>query len=266
MSQESQRAYGSFVAEYYDYLPVTAGRGDVALYLEFARLQGGPILELGCGTGRILLPIARAGHPIVGLDLSPDMLARCQTKLASEPPEVRERVQILRGDITNFDLDGAFGLVIIPFRPFQHLLSVDQQLACLGCVQRHLRPAGKLIVDFFQTDPRRMYDPAFMNESSAFPEVTLPDGRKLKMTDRTRAFHRAVQQNEVEMAFYVTHPDGRTERLVHSFTLRYFFRYEVEHLLARGGFRLVELFGDFDRSPLRDDSREMIFVAEKSAS
>lgn len=266
MSQESQRAYGSFVAEYYDYLPVTAGRRDVELYLEFARLHGGPVLELGCGTGRILLPIARAGHPIVGLDLSEDMLARCRTKLASEPPEVQQCVQILRGDMTNFDLGRTFGPVIIPFRPFQHLLSVDQQLACLACVHRHLKPAGKLVMDFFQTDPRRMHDPEFVKESSAFPEVTLLDGRKLKMTDRTRAFHRAVQQNEVEMAFYVTHPDGRTERLVHSFTIRYFFRYEIEHLLARCGFRLVELFGDFNRAPLRDDSPEMIFVAEKLGS
>ena len=76
------------------------------------------------------------------------------------------------------------------------------------------------------------------------------------------AFHRAEQRNDVEMIYHVTYGDGRTERLPFAFTFRYFFRYEVEHLLARCRFRVIELFGDFDRSLLRDDSPEMIFVAE----
>jgi hypothetical protein len=133
----------------------------------------------------------------------------------------------------------------------------------LRSVARHFAPGGKLIVDFFQTDPRRLHDPAFLEESSRFPEVVLPDGRKLELAERTRAFHRADQVNEVELIYYVTHPDGRTERLVFAFAVRYFFRYEVEHLLARCGFQVVELFGDFHGSPLRDDSPEMIFVAKK---
>jgi len=66
----------------------------------------------------------------------------------------------------------------------------------------------------------------------------------------------------VEMIYTVTHPDGRKEPLVFAFTVRYFFAYEVEHLLARSGFRVAEVYGDFDRSPLGDTSPEMIFVAE----
>ncbi len=71
--------------------------------------------------------------------------------------------------------------------------------------------------------------------------------------------------NDVELIYYVTHADGRTERLVHAFTIRYFFRYEVEHLLARCGFRVAALYGDYERSPLRDDSPDMLFVVEKIA-
>ena len=93
--------------------------------------------------------------------------------------------------------------------------------------------------------------------------VTLPDGRRVKLTERTAAFHRAEQSNDVELIYNITHPDGHTERLVMAFTVRYFFRYEVEHLLARCGFHVVGLYGDFGGSPLRDDSPEMIFVAEK---
>src|SRR6266852_3355920 len=82
--------------------------------------------------------------------------------------------------------------------------------------------------------------------------------------DSVVAFHRAEQRNDVEMIYYVTHPGGRQERLVFAFTIRYFFRYEVEHLLARCGFRVAALYGDFDRSPLVDTSPEMIFVAERA--
>jgi hypothetical protein len=76
------------------------------------------------------------------------------------------------------------------------------------------------------------------------------------------AFHRAEQRNDVEMIFSVVHPGGRKERLVFAWTLRYFFRYEVEHLLARCGFKVTAVYGDFDRTPLRDESPEMIFAAE----
>jgi len=105
-----------------------------------------------------------------------------------------------------------------------------------------------------------MHDPKFLEES-ALSEYDLPDGRHVAMSQRVAAFHRGQQRNDVEMIFNVRHPDGNEERLVMAWTLRYFFRYEVEHLLARCGFRLEAVFGNFDGSPLADDSPEMIFVA-----
>jgi hypothetical protein len=89
----------------------------------------------------------------------------------------------------------------------------------------------------------------------------MPDGRKVRLTERVTAFHRADQVNDVEMIYRVTHADGREERLAMAFPFRYFFRYEVEHLLARCGFQVEETFGDFDRLTLQDRSPEMIFVA-----
>ena len=82
------------------------------------------------------------------------------------------------------------------------------------------------------------------------------------IAERVAAFHRAEQRNDVEMIFGVTHPDGREERLVFAWTLRYFFRYEIAHLLARCGFKVKAQFGNFDRTAILDDSPEMIFVAE----
>ena len=266
MSVPVQAGYElSFVAEYYDFLPLIKGRQDLDFYLHYADAAGDPILELGCGTGRILLPMAEAAHRVCGLDFSSQMLARCRKKLEAEPPEVRERVRLIRGNMVGFDLQESFRLITIPFRPFQHLLKVEDQINCLRAAHKHLEPGGKIILDLFQTDARRMHDLVHLNESEAHTEVTLADGRKVRLAERTVAFHRAEQMNDVELIYYVTHPDGSKERLVHAFTIRYFFRYEVEHLLQRCGFRLLEVFGKYDRSPLLDDSPDMLFVAEKEA-
>jgi len=253
--------YDSFIADYYDSAPmVTERTQDVAFYRDIARKYGDPVLELGCGTGRITLAIAEAGQRIVGLDISEKMLERAAAKRRALHAEARERIHFTQGDMTRFDLGGKFHLIIIPFRPFQHILEVEDQIRCLECAKKHLAPDGRLIIDFFQTDAERMHDPKYLNESLLM-EYALPDGRHVRLSERAAAYHRALQRNDVEMIFDVTHPDQRKERLVMAWALRYFFRYEVEHLLARCGFQLEATYGNFEGLPLQDDSPEMIFVA-----
>jgi SAM-dependent methyltransferase len=254
--------YDSFIADYYDESPLVKGRRlDVQFYRDAAREFGDPVLELGCGTGRITIALAEAGKRITGLDLSERMLERAVKKRAALRVEARERLHLIQGDMARFDLGEKFRLVIIPFRPFQHLLEVRQQVDCLDCVRKHLAPGGRLILDVFQTDAERMHDPVHMREMLV-TEYRTTDGRQVRITERVVAFHRAEQRNDVEMIFSIRHPDGRQERLVFAWTLRYFFRYEIEHLLARCGFRGSALYGNFDRTPIRDESPEMIFVAE----
>src|ERR1700744_6168148 len=110
-------------------------------------------------------------------------------------------------------------------------------------------------------DAARIHDPKFL-QAHFVAEYEMSGARKVRLFERIVAYHRAKQCNDVEMAFEVTQPSGHMDRHVFAFTFRYFFRYEVEHLLARCGFRLLETFGDFNRSPLKDDSPEMIFVAQ----
>jgi ubiquinone/menaquinone biosynthesis C-methylase UbiE len=259
---KSGALYDGFIADYYDLSPIVVEREqDVAFYCEAAEETGGPVLELGCGTGRVTMAIAERGHRITGLDLSRRMLERAERKREALPKETRKQVQLVHGDMTHFKLREKFRLILMPFRPFQHVLETEQQIACLECARKHLKRGGRLILDFFQTDAQRMHDRKF-HEESPVVEYDTPDGRHVRMTERVAAFHRAEQRNDVEMIFYVTDASGHTERLVFAWTLRYFFRYEVEHLLARCGFRVNALYGDFDRSPIRDDSPEMIFVAE----
>jgi SAM-dependent methyltransferase len=258
----SPALYDSFIADYYDESPIVRGRTqDVAFYREAVREFGDPVLELGCGTGRITLALAEMGQRVTGLDLSERMLERATKKRAALFKEERERIHLVQGDMTKFDLSEKFRLIIIPFRPFQHLLEVRQQMDCLDCVRKHLKPKGRLIVDVFQTDAERMHDPVHMRESM-LTEYKTPDRRQVRISERVAAFHRAEQRNDVEMIYSVEHPDGRKERLVFAWPLRYFFRYEIQHLLGRCNFRVTAEYGDFDRTPIRDASPEMIFVAE----
>ncbi|MFZ0461488.1 MAG: class I SAM-dependent methyltransferase [Candidatus Acidiferrales bacterium] len=268
MSASKAKSYADVaVAELYDTRPIVRDRGDVKFYCAYAARflkRGDSILELGCGTGRVLAPLAKDGHKICGLDLSAAMLEQCRKRLEAESAEVKSRVHLVEANMAGFNLGEKFRLIIIPFRPFQHLLDVEEQLACLRSVHAHLENGGRLIVDFFQTDAQRMHDAKFLEERETDRDLHLPDGRRLGVTERIVAYHRARQVNDCELAYYITHPDGRNEKIVHAFHMRYFFRYEVEHLLARCGFRVASLYGNFDRSVLTDDSPEMLFIAEKS--
>ena len=259
--KQPKALYDSFIADYYDTSPILAKRTqDVAFYVNAVKKYGDPVLELGCGTGRITMAIAEAGYRIVGLDISEKMLERAEEKRAALPRQARERVHLVQEDMTHFHLGEEFRLIVIPFRPFQHLLEIEEQIGCLNCVKKHLTATGRLILDFFQTDAERMHDAKFLNESPLV-EYDLPGGRHVAMSERVAAFHRGQQRNDVEMIFRVRHADGKEERMVMAWTLRYFFRYEVEHLLARCAFRMEAVYGNFDCSPLGDESPEMIFVA-----
>src|ERR1700720_848752 len=161
----SSALYDGFIADYYDETPIVRGRlGDVAFYRDAGHEFGDPVLELGCGTGRITMALAEAGKRVTGLDISERMLERAGQKRLALYTEERERVHLVQGDMAKFDLGEKFRLIIIPFRPFQHLLEVKEQMACLECVRKHLAPGGRLILDVFQTDAERMHDPVHLRE------------------------------------------------------------------------------------------------------
>jgi SAM-dependent methyltransferase len=253
------------IAELYDHVGLYRDREDVEFFVDAARHASGPVLEIGCGTGRVLIPTARAGVGIVGLDLSPGMLRICESKLAREPHEVRDRVTLVQGDMRDFRLDRTFGLVTVPFRGFQHLITVADQLACLGCVRDHLRPGGTLILDLFNPWLELLVEHRDGGEFGEEPEFVVPDGRRVVRRHRFLSCDRPRQVNRVEMIHDVTHPDGTGERLSVSFDFRYLFRYEAEHLMARCGFELEHVYSDYARSPFGShEPGELVLVARRS--
>lgn len=254
----------AFVADLYDHVVPYRTRPDVDFFVEAAQASGGPVLEVGCGTGRILIPTARAGVDIVGLDLSPHMLHICQQRLLNEPVAVQSRIRLHQADMRNFDLAQTFTLVTLPFRPFQHLTTVADQLACLQTIHRHLAEGGRLILDLFNPSLPALTRDIVGQELGDEPEFTTPDGRRVVGRDRVVSRDYANQVIKIELIYYVTHPDGREERLVHAFPMRYLFRFEAEHLLARSGFAVEGLYADYDKSPYGAKyPGELIFVAKK---
>jgi SAM-dependent methyltransferase len=252
------------IADLYDHVVLYRDRADVAFFVEAAVGAGGPVLEVGCGTGRVLIPTARAGAAITGIDLSAGMLGTCRRRLEQEPEEVRERAQLVQADMRRFDLGRQFALATIPFRPFQHLLTVDDQLACLGGVRAHLRDGGVLIVDLFNPSLDVLVNLPIGEEGGHEPEFTMPDGRRVRRSFRLLAADRFQQVNDLELIYRVTHPGGQEERLLHTFQMRYVFRFEMEHLLARAGFEVEHLYSDFDKSPYGHAyPGELIFVTRK---
>jgi SAM-dependent methyltransferase len=263
--------YDETVARLYDVVYSSAGvlahrpgllKG-VDFFVEQSKRATGETLELGCGTGRVLIATAAAGCNVTGLDFSEFMLNTCSQNLLTQPQETRSRVRLVQGNMAAFDLGRTFALVTIPFRPFQHLLTVAEQKACLACIGRHLAPGGRLVFDVFNPRLERLVDPKCQLEAEDMPETALPNGWRVRRANRVAAVHRGEQYNDNEIIFYVTYPDGRSERLVWAFPMRYYFQYELEHLLDLCGFRIVDFFGDFDGSGFGSDSPEMIFVATK---
>lgn len=253
--------YG-FTAEFYDHVTPYRERADATFYVEMAQAAGGPVLEVGCGTGRVLIPTARAGVEITGLDLSPSMLAVCRRNLAQESAETQARVRLVEGDMRDFDLGQQFALITIPFRPFQHLETTEDQIKCLATIRRHLAPGGRLVLDLFNPSLPYLADPARLDEFGDEPEITMPDGRRVLRRARITARDYFNQVQDTELIYYVTHPDGSQERLVHSFPMRYLFRFEAEHLLARCGFKVEALYADYDRSSYGSKyPGELIFIA-----
>ncbi len=239
---------------------------DIPFYVEKARRATPPVLELACGTGRVLIPVAQAGVPVWGLDATKSMLAEAERKVSQHPTDVQKRITLLHGDMRDFDLPERFGLVMIPFRSFLHLLTVEDQMAALTTIRRHLRPEGRLALNFFQ--PSLPIIAAHLTPTGQalkkFREWRDPQTGNLVIGWDAREYNVAEQIINETRIFEVVDGAGRVvDRSYHSLTLRWIYRYEFEHLLARTGFEVESLYGDFDGSPVDERSGELVWVARR---
>ena len=264
---EHQQTPGGYqvTADYYDLIYQGVAPDDVAFYLECAGSMPGPLLELGCGTGRITLELAKAGHRTVGLDLSTPMLAKLEAKLENEPDGLGKLIELRQGSMEEFQLDEKFGLVIAPFRAFQHLLTTEAQRKCLACIKSHLKPEGSFVFNAFE--PNLDYIYKVIQQGPAWQlsnEASDGEGITVKRFYRN-TYDMANQLINVNWKFEVYETEGKLlDTRFEEMQLRWTYRHEALHLLELCGFEVVEKYADFKRTPLSEKALELIFICRKA--
>ena len=230
---------------------------DLPLYEEFARRGESASLELGVGTGRVAVHLARQGFRVVGLDASLRMLARLEAALDAE---TAQRLRLVEGDMRNFDLGEKFDLIYCALDTFEHLLTNEDQLAALRCVAKHLAPGGVFVAEM-----RSLTAIDWSDEPSPLRlEWVRPDSETGEQVAKLSSVtpSRARQLTMFTLMFDRTGADGGVRRRTFDVTLRATGRYEMEMLLERAGLRLASLYGGTDLSPFSDGSDTMVIVAE----
>jgi SAM-dependent methyltransferase len=232
---------------------------DIPFLREMARRASGPILEPMCGTGRVLLPLAEAGVEVTGVDISPAMLDFARANLAEAG--LLDRVTLLQGDLRDIALPAdRFAMAVIAVNSFMHLEETRDQLAALANLRRALTRRGLLVIDLFNPDPVEIVRED--NRLVLDREYEL-DGRQVQkfVAIETDA---AAQRSHVTYIYDEVDGQGRLSRSTMRFTLRWLYRYELEHLLARAGFTLRNIYGNYELADYGTGSPRLIAVASPS--
>lgn len=230
---------------------------DIPALLRYARRCGGPVLDLGAGTGRLTVPLARAGYRVVGVESAAAMLDIARQRV--EAAGVADRVELLQTDFRSFQLDRAFGLAWCGYNGFLHLHERDDQLAALRCWRRHLRPGGVLVIDVENPSLERL---AALDGSLEF-SARWEDAA----TGHTvQAFYAgwvslADQVQELQLFYDEITADGTVRRTTARFVMHILFRRELALLLELAGFAAVTWHGDYDLGPWEPDSPRLLAAA-----
>lgn len=237
-------------------------KSDIPFYLRHASQQNQDILVLACGTGRVAIPLAEHGFNVVGLDLGASMVEHFRRKVLDLPAEVRERITIVHGDMTSFDLGRKFGLIIIPFRSFQCLISGVNARSCLRSVARHLGKNGVFILNAFKCD-RSLKKGWMRPERVEWEKVDEKTGVKVIKTSKTRGIASKERTITIDAKYAVVGPDGNTAEVRDCLVLKLYTRRLLSRLLKLGGFTVCNQYGYYDERPVsRGD--ELVFVCRRT--
>jgi SAM-dependent methyltransferase len=237
--------------------------GDIPFYLEQAVATGGPVLELGCGTGRLAIPLARAGLEVWALDSSAAMLDQLRTKLAAEPQEVRARIRILRQDATALDLPVRdIRFAALPFNMLMLIIDAEAQRRTLTAVARHLAPGGTVALDVM--NPLTLPLEADRTPSPSEPRRNPRNGNSYIR----RALADALDDRQCQHLhgwYEELLPDGSIRKTDFAFTWRMIFRSELQRIMEEAGLTPESIAGDFQNSPWTVESRRIVVTARYMA-
>lgn len=238
--------------EFYD--DFYADVDDVDFYAALARRAKGPVLEVMCGTGRILVPLARAGFEVTGIDANEKMLDAARKKLEKEPPEVQGRVTLVNADARDFDLGRKFELVMLAFSSINHLLSPQDQDRAVSCLKNHLSENGLLAVASFNPHPEKFHSEKLDRE------VELENG-DLLIRYSTLSANPLGTIMRVNYRWEVEHDGAIVREMSSAFDLRLLKPNQLKALLEGAGLQLVERYGGYRGEPLDPKGDVVVFVA-----
>lgn len=250
------------ISELYD-LEHDAFDADVELLHNFAQVVGDPILELGCGSGRLLVPLAEAGFNVTGLDNSAPMLDRARR--AVDAAGVADRVTLFHGDMLDAASapGGPFGLVIFSLNSLMHLTTLEKQRAALVAVREALDPRGQLLIDTMNPSPdqlRHLMDGPHLEGSWRLPDGSFVD----KWSHRRQSARPQVMDTLIW--YDRTFPEGTVKRTRSSFPLRYVHPSELVLMLELCGYIEPMLYGSYDLDPFEPESERLLVTAEVTPS
>jgi SAM-dependent methyltransferase len=234
-------------------------RANLAFYLDAYARADGPVVELGVGDGRIAVPAAQAGQPIIGVDLSKTMLALCRRR--ADEAGVGERLTLLQADFSGFQLDAPAALVALPYHSIGHLLTLDDKRRAMAHVFSQLRPGGRFIFDDFLMTPDLL---AHMQQVQLRAEYRSAAGADMLLWV-TSLIDRPAQSMRVVTWEDELDSDGRlVDRRYRRLSLSWLTPSQARDLLADVGFLVEACYGDFDGTPFSPDTaREHVWVARR---
>jgi len=246
--------YPEYFARFYDLIYHKVRDGvDNSFYLEKIKNTGGKILEVGTGTGRLMIEALENGADIYGIDISPAMLDILKAKLTSDRAN---RVSLQ--NIIDFKSDITYDLIIAPFRVFMHLINKEDQLKALNNVYKNLNPGGKFVFDLFVPDLKPLISGL---ENVVDFEGEYETGKRVKRIVSTKP---DLINQIINITFRLEWNDDKSDYMKEWKTpLRFFFRYELEHLIERSLFKNYKISGDFMGNELNSDSKEFIIICQK---
>lgn len=248
-------------AEFYDCcLSNQRLNADIPFFIESAKVSPGPVLEVCCGTGRVLLELVRNGIEADGIDLSEGMLSVLERKLAAESEEIRSHIKVYRQDMRAIELPRKYGLIILPFNSFMFLTEDTDIKECLRGLREHLLPAGKVIMSIHNVD---YLDLVVLGEEETLNVTTLPNGDVIKYVGWTTE----IDEKKKVMVSMFRHDTYSMDILKEStdpdiIITRYYECDEICNILKDNGFIVNKpILGAFDGSIFEEGSEQMIIRA-----
>ncbi len=235
---------------YYD-LEFRRWSADIPFYVSLVEGKPGSVLDLGCGTGRVTIPIAKLGVPTTGLDLMPSMLQRAEANAEA----AKVNVHWVQGDMTTFDLDKHFDWVLVPFNSMQHLHEYESLRSMLSRIRRHLAPCGRFAFD--------VVNPFFPDLTNEFTKPRLadefedPDGRGRVQVEVSHAYDKdsRVARHKLFYSIGESRHVRQEEVVLHCFDPQ-----ELELFMLENGFSILEKYGSYKRDAFSATSKELVMV------